>query len=148
MWFSVHGTTGAAITLATGDYILGGSVAFVSHFVWDYVGESGLKDQFHATIIEATAFAMFLVGAYLFGNFWLASFGYVMGCMPDLIDKPRRLIFGKKEWLSCHNGEGLFQYKGKKLGYPVLVRLDDVQTAVLNYGVSILWLGIAILTSL
>ena len=148
MWFSVHGTTGAAITLATGDYILGGSVAFVSHFVWDYVGESGLKDQFHATIIEATAFAMFLVGAYLFGNFWLASFGYIMGCMPDLIDKPRRLIFGKKEWFSCHNGEGLFQYKGKKLGYPVLVRLDDVQTAVLNYGVSILWLGLAIVSAL
>ena len=148
MWFSVHGTTGAAITLATGDYILGGSVAFVSHFVWDYVGESGLKDQFHAAIIEATAFAMFIVGAYLFGNFWLASFGYVMGCMPDLIDKPRRLIFGKKEWFSCHNGEGLFQYKGKKLGYPVLVRLDDVQTAVLNYGVSILWLGLAIVSAL
>ena len=148
MWFSVHGTTGAAITLATGDYVLGGSVAFVSHFVWDYVGESGLKDKFHATIIEATAFAMFLVGAYLFGNFWLASFGYIMGCMPDLIDKPRRLIFGKKEWFSCHNGPGLFQWKGKKLGYPVLVRLDDVQTALLNYGVSILWLSIAILTSL
>jgi hypothetical protein len=148
MWFSVHGTTGAAITLATGDYILGGSVAFVSHFVWDYLGESGLKDKFHATIIEATAFAMFLVGAYLFGNFWLASFGYIMGCLPDLIDKPRRLIFGKKEWFSCHNGPGLFQYKGKKLGYPVRYSLNDVQTALLNYGVSILWLGIAILTSL
>lgn len=148
MWFSVHGTTGAAITLATGDYILGGSVAFISHFVWDYVGESGLKDQFHATVIEATAFAMFLVGAYLFGNFWLASFGYIMGCMPDLIDKPRRIIFGKKEWFSCHNGPGLFQYKGKKLGYPVKYPLNDEQTALLNYAVSILWLGVAILTSL
>ena len=148
MWFSVHGTTGAAITLATGDYILGGSVAFVSHFVWDYVGESGLKDRFHAVIIEATCFAMFLVGAYLTGQFWLASFGYIMGCMPDLIDKPRRLIFGKREWFSCHNGPGLFQWKGKKLGYPVKYPLDDIQTAVLNYAVSIIWLGLAILTSL
>ena len=148
MWFSVHGTTGAAITLATGDYVLGGLVAFVSHFVWDYVGESGLKDRFHALTIEATCFAMFLVGAYLFGNFWLASFGYVMGCMPDLIDKPRRLIFGKKEWFSCHNGVGLFQYKGKKLGYPVKYPLDDLQTALLNYGVSILWLGAAIVSAL
>lgn len=148
MWFSVHGTTGAAITLATGDYILGGSIAFVSHFIWDYVGESGLKDKFHATIIEATAFAMFLVGAYLFGDFWLASFGYIMGCMPDLIDKPRRLIFGKKEWFSCHNGPGLFQWNGKKLGYPVLVRLDDVQTALLNYSISILWILFAILSQI
>lgn len=148
MWFSVHGTTGAAITLATGDYILGGSIAFVSHFVWDYIGESGLKDKFHAASIEATCFAMFLVGAYLTGQFWLASFGYIMGCMPDLIDKPRDLIFGKKQWFSCHNGPGLFQWKGKKLGYPVKYSLDDLQTALLNYVVSILWLGSAILSVL
>ena len=76
MWFSVHGTTGAAITLATGDYILGGSVAFVSHFVWDYVGESGLKDRFHAVIIEATCFAMFLVGFLMAPYmFWETIFG-------------------------------------------------------------------------
>lgn len=147
-WFSVHGTTGAAITLATGDYVLGGFGAFVSHFAWDYVGESGLKDRFHALIIEATAFAIFLVGAYLTGQFWLASFGYIMGCMPDLIDKPRRLIFGKKEWFSCHNGKGLFQWRGKKLGYPVLIRLDDIQTALLNYSVSLLWLLFAIVSAL
>lgn len=140
MWLSVHGPTGAAITLAIGDPVVGGLGAFISHFLWDYVGESSLKDRFTAGIIEASCFGLFLVGAMLSGSFWLASFGYIMGCLPDLIDKPRKIIWGKESWFSCHNGPGLFSYKGYKLGYPVKIKLDDLQTLLVNYGITLLWL--------
>lgn len=140
MYSSVHGVTGAIIMIAAPNPIIGAGAAFISHFLWDYVGESSIGDTKKSATIEGALLLAFLIGAYAADVLLLATLGWVFGNLPDLIDKPRRIIFGKKEWFSCHNGAGLFQYKGRKLGYPVLVRITSEQTLLYNTFATILWL--------
>ena len=139
MWSSFHGAVGATIAISSPDPVLGLGAAFVSHFVADYIGETGYKSNKQAALYEGSLLLLFALGAYLSGEFWLAVAGWIFANLPDLIDKPRRILFGKKEWFSCHNGVGLFQYKGKKLGYPVQIRLTRTQTIALNVIATVLW---------
>jgi hypothetical protein len=138
MYSSVHGTTGAAIMIIAPNPI-GAAAAFVSHFIWDYVGESSIGNTKKSSIIEGSLLLIFLIASALSGNFWLALIGWIMGNLPDLIDKPMNWFLGKKQWFSCHNGVGLFQYKGRKLGWPIKYKLTKNQTLAFNIGSTLLW---------
>lgn len=143
MYSSFHGAIGGAIMIAMPNP-LGAVVAFASHFVVDYIGESSIGNTKRSAIIEGLLFAAYLFAAYWGGVLLLGIVGWVMANLPDLIDKPNRLFRGKKEWFSCHNGVGLFQYKGFKLGYPVKVNISKENTLVLNFFATIVWLLICI----
>jgi hypothetical protein len=145
MWSSFHASVGAAIVLATPDPVVGLGLAFLSHFVVDYIGETGYKSLKEAAFAEGNLLAIYITAASL-GDFWLLMGAWVMANLPDLIDKPRRLIWGKEEWFSCHNGKGLFQAFGKKLGYPVLCRLTYTQTVVLNIVSTLIFVAIMVAT--
>ena len=138
MYSSVHGTTGAAIMVIAPNPI-GAAAAFVSHFIWDYIGERSIGNTLKSSIIEGSLLLIFLIASALSGNFWLALTGWIMANLPDLIDKPMKWFFGKKSWFSCHNGPGLFQYKGCKLGWPVKYKLTKNQTLAFNIGSTLLW---------
>lgn len=114
------------------DPVSGAIGAFLSHFLVDYIGEYGYGSNKRTAAFEIPLLVVYAISALLFQEFWLLMLGMIMSNLPDIIDKPRRIIFGKKEWFSCHNGVGLFRYKNFKLGYPVLVKLDDQETEVIN----------------
>ena len=63
---------------------------------------------------------------------------WILSNLPDLIDKPLRWFFGLPEWFSCHNGKGLFQWRGRKLGYPVKAKLSRDATLAANVGGTLL----------
>lgn len=112
--------------------IVGAVGAFLSHFLFDYIGEAGYGSNKRTAAFEIPLLVAFAISALTWGNFWLVMIGGFLANLPDVIDKPRRIIFGKPEWFSCHNGVGLFQYKGIKLGYPVQIRLTKRQTEIIN----------------
>lgn len=143
MYSSFHGVVGAIIVAASPDPITGLALAFVSHFFIDYIGESSIGTLKEAAIIEGGLFLVYLLACYLTSNPWLYIAAWVASNLPDLIDKPNRIIRGKKEWFSCHNGEGFFNYKGRKLGYPTLVQLTKYQTLTINIGSTLYFLLIA-----
>ena len=138
MYSSTHGTTGAAIMIIAPNPI-GAITAFLSHFIWDYVGEASIGNRKKTIVIEGSLLLAFLIASALSGNFWLAAIGWIMSNLPDLIDKPMNWFLGKKQWFSCHNGIGLFQYKGRKLGWPVKYKLTKKQTLGFNIGSTLLW---------
>ena len=119
---------------------LGAAVAFASHFVVDYIGESSIGNTKRWATIEGSLFIAYLLAAYFGGVFTLGIVGWLMANLPDLIDKPNRLFRGKKEWFSCHNGVGLFQYKGVKLGFPVKISVSKENTLVFNFFATIVWM--------
>jgi hypothetical protein len=131
MWSSTHGAIGGAIVLVTPDPVMGLGLAFLSHFVMDYLGETSYKSLKEAAIVEANLLLVYICASTL-GDFWLLMGGWVMANLPDLIDKPLRIIWGKREWFSCHNGKGLFQAFGYKLGYPVALPLTYWGTMLWN----------------
>lgn len=143
MYSSFHGVVGAIIVAASPDPITGLALAFVSHFFIDYIGESSIGTLKEAAIIEGGLLLVYLLACYLTSNPWLYIAAWVASNLPDLIDKPNRIIRGKKEWFSCHNGEGFFNYKGRKLGYPTLVQLTKEQTLTINIGSTLYFLLIA-----
>jgi len=120
--------------------IVGAGLAFVSHFLWDYVGEASIGNTKQSSLIEGSLLLAFLCSLGALGSPLVAFLGWVIGNLPDLIDKPLDWIFKRKQWFSCHNGKGLFQYKGWKLGYPVKFKLTKEQTLWANIGSTILWL--------
>lgn len=124
---------------ASPDPVIGAGLAFISHFVVDYIGESSIGTTKESAAIEASLLLLYIVGAWATGAFWICMIGWVMANLPDLIDKPRRIIFGKQEWFSCHNGLGLFQYKGRKLGYPIQFKITKEQTILSNISATIVW---------
>jgi len=140
MYSSVHGVTGALIMAASPDPILGAGLAFISHFVWDYVGESGIGSVKKSAAIEGALLLAFIIGAFFTEAPWLYLLAWAMGNLPDLIDKPLAMLLGRKQWFSCHNGKGLFQWKGKKLGYPVKIPITVEQTLLFNLFSTIIWL--------
>lgn len=144
MYTSFHSVIGGTIMLVSPDPVVGAGLAFISHFLVDYIGESSIGDTKRSSIIEGTLLISYLLGAYLGGVIWLGIIGWVMGNLPDLIDKPNRWFRGKKEWFSCHNGEGLFQYKGWKLGYPVMLKISKEDTLLYNFFAAIVWLIICL----
>ena len=140
MYSSVHGVSGAIIMTACPDPVIGAGLAFISHFLWDYVGESSIGNTRKSATIEGALLLAFLISLIYVGSPLLAFLGWVLGNLPDIIDKPLRWIYGHPEWFSCHNGKGLFQYKGRKLGYPVKISLTKEQTLWFNIGSTIIWL--------
>ena len=128
---------------------LGAGLAFVSHFLVDYIGESGIGSTKRSATIEGALLIAYFLGAYLGGVFVLGLIGWVMGNLPDLIDKPNRWFRGKKEWFSCHNGDGLFKFKlgtkYYKLGYPVQYRITKQQTLAFNITSTVVWFLICLL---
>ena len=144
MYSHVHGVAGAVVltaTVAIGNALsipstgiaIGCFAAYVSHFLLDYLGETGYGDNKISSLIEFPHLLTFGTLGFISGHFWLYFLGWVMGNLPDLIDKPLRLTgLVPQEWHSCHNGPGLFQWRGKKLGYPVRIKLDRDQTIVIG----------------
>jgi len=134
MYSSAHGVIGAMAVTVVPDPVAGLAVAFFSHFVLDYIGEASIGNTKQSALIEGALLLVYLIGAALSPSPWLYIAAWIAANLPDLIDKPMRWIFGRKEWFSCHNGKGLFQYKGRKLGYPVLYNLNYTTTLLCNIG--------------
>ena len=132
MYTSFHNVIGGTIMLASPCPFLGAVGAFVSHFIFDYIGEAGYGSNKRTAVFEIPMLLVFSLSALFFGNFWLVMIGGFLANLPDVIDKPRKIFFGKESWFSCHNGAGLFQYKGFKLGYPVQVQLSRRETEIIN----------------
>lgn len=132
MYTSFHNVIGGSIMLVSPNPVVGAIGAFVSHFVFDYIGEAGYGSNKRTAVFEIPMLMVFALSAFLFDNFWLIMIGGFLANLPDVIDKPRKIFFGKESWFSCHNGEGLFRYKNFKLGYPIFVRLNVKQTELIN----------------
>ena len=144
MYSHVHGVVGAVVytsSVAVGSalgstflgHVAGASLAYVSHFLMDYLGEHGYGDNKISAMIEVPHLVTFGVLGFISGHFWLYFLGWLFGNLPDLIDKPLRLSgLVPKEWHSCHNGPGLIQWKGKKLGWPVKWNLTRDETIVIG----------------
>jgi hypothetical protein len=147
MWSSTHGAVGGAIMMVTPDPFVGVGLAFVSHFVMDYIGETNYRDNVEAFIVELLLFVVYMAATSLHPQWWLLVFGWFFANLPDLIDKPRRLIWEKDEWFSCHNGVGLFQSFGIKLGYPVLWRLSYQNTMIWNISSTLVFVIMVLITS-
>ena len=139
MYSSFHAVVGGFIMAASPNPVVGASLAFASHFVVDYLGESSVGDTKTSSIIEGLLLLIYMIGAWATGAFWVYILAWAMSNLPDLIDKPRRWFLGKEEWFSCHNGKGLFQHKGFKLGYPVRVRFTKDETLALNVTATLIW---------
>lgn len=134
MYSSAHAIAGAIIVAVSPDPITGLVGAFASHFLLDYIGEASIGNTKESALIEGALLLVFLIACLLTSSPWLYLAAWVSSNLPDLIDKPRRWIFGLPEWFSCHNGKGLFSYKGRKLGYPTVVQLTKEQTLCVNVG--------------
>ena len=132
MYTSFHAATGGAIAYATGDPVIGSLGAFLSHFLFDYIGEAGYGSLKRTIAIEIPLWIVLGLSAYMLDGGGLFLLGAFMGNLPDFIDKPRRIIFGKKEWFSCHNGSGLFSCGSWKFGYPVFIPLTKQETLWAN----------------
>jgi len=142
MYSHVHGVAGAVVYTASyalfnafelpiAGHAVGAFTAYITHFLLDYLGETGYGDNKISSLIEFPHLITFGTLGFISGYFWLYFLGWVFGNLPDLIDKPLRLTgIRPQEWHSCHNGPGLFQWKGNKLGYPVKIKLDRDQTIV------------------
>lgn len=97
MHCNTHGTAGIAILttcyLITKSkkktYILGGLIAFGSHYVLDLVGESGYKSMLQMNSIEVSIFLFSMILMYRAGieSLKLAFFGFFMANLMDVIDK-------------------------------------------------------------
>lgn len=74
------------VTTFQDNLFIGVPLAIASHFILDYINESGLskKERFQFDIIPSLA--CYLVAIFS-GNFWLFLLGSVCGNLPDLIDK-------------------------------------------------------------
>lgn len=132
MYTSFHSVVGGTIMLTAPDPVSGSLAAFLSHFIIDYIGEASYGSKERTVIFEISLLIMYTISAFFFNSFLLLMLGMVMSNLPDIIDKPRRIIFGNAEWFSCHNGKGLLSVGNFKLGYPILIKLNKKQTEVIN----------------
>ena len=87
----VHGVIGAvtytATYAATGSHLAAASVSFVTHFLADYLGETGYGTDKFFLQLELSHLLAFGVLGFLSGHFWLYFWGWFWGNLPDLIDK-------------------------------------------------------------
>lgn len=129
MYSSAHAAVGATIVVSCPDPVTGLGFAFLSHFLLDYIGESSIRKSVQW---EVSLLIVYLLAAAVAGELLLFCAAWIASNLPDLIDKPARWYLGRPEWFSCHNGPGCFQYKGRKLGYPTIVKLNELQTITAN----------------
>ena len=107
--------------------------AFISHSPVDYIGETRYKSIKESAIFEGAMLAAYGIASLISSvSVWVLIAAWISANLPDIIDNYRMLVLKKPKWFACHNGVGLFQYKGFKLGYPVRIKLSYKQTVVLN----------------
>jgi len=109
MHASTHGAIGIAIITATylitksekKTYIIGGILAFSSHYILDFIGESPYNNMQEMLLIEFAVYLWSLVLMFFLGLKYLkfAIFGHFMANLMDYIDKKMYLsIFLPKEY--------------------------------------------------
>ena len=146
MYSSAHAILGAVVVAICPDPVIGLGLAFASHFLLDYIGESSIGTTKQSALIEGALLLVYLLGCSFTSSPWLFVGAWIAANLPDLIDKPMRWIFKRPEWFSCHNGPGLFQYKGRKLGYPVVYQLTKKETLTINIAAVFAFVVVAYLT--
>ena len=144
MWSSAHAAVGGALMIAIPDPVVGGLLAFGSHFVLDYIGETGYNSDKEALAIETSMIVVYAMAAMTTDIPWLLAWAWIASNLPDLIDKPMKIFFGKESWFSCHNGKGLLSINNWKFGYPVVFRLTKTQTILSNILLTFLFLLICL----
>jgi hypothetical protein len=110
----------------------GAFMAYVSHFLLDYLGEAPYRPWINLFKVQVPYLIIFILLGIESGYPWLYALGWFFGNLPDLIDKTLDWIFGKKQWHSCHGGPGLFQWNGWKLGCPVKIKFDSHETFMIG----------------
>ncbi len=122
MYTNTHSSTGALMIILLPEFpVIAISVAFLSHFVVDAIGEHGYSCK--AEKIETPFHIVFVVGCYLismfnfynhfelsirfwepqFYLFWWCMLGAFLANLPDLIDKGLMITLLKKpQILACH----------------------------------------------
>jgi len=153
MYPTTHGHTGVIITTASvmtcGVLVglpLGLALSFVSHFLWDYVGEyaykNWIKQQAYSVLIFILCLGfLYTKGEYLFVVTYV--FGYLAGNSPDIIDKkiwikPARPL---KKRFSCHNGDSFLSIGKWKLGimkYPITKTQNRIIQLIFTVAIVIL----------
>ncbi len=109
MHANTHGAIGIAIITATylitksekKTYIIGGILAFASHYILDFIGESSYKTTKEMLLIEVAVYLWSLVLMFFLGIKYLkfAVFAHFMANLMDYIDKKMYLsIFLPKEY--------------------------------------------------
>lgn len=108
MHCNTHGTAGIAILITTylltknvkKTYIIGGIIAFASHYILDFIGESGYRSMQELLSIETFVFMVPMVIMYFAGIKFLkiSFFGFFMANLMDVIDKKMYLaiLFPKR----------------------------------------------------
>jgi len=97
MHCNTHGTAGIAIVMATyfitknvrKTYLIGGIVAFASHYALDYIGEFSYRSMQEMLTIETSIFVLSMLMMSFAGIKFLklSFFGFFMANLMDVIDK-------------------------------------------------------------
>ena len=139
MYTNAHGSTGAIIYSACPNKIVGGFLAFISHFILDHLGEKGYGSQKLSMIIEGAFLTIFLTVACLSTDFSGFAIGWMLGNLPDIIDKGFFTNMNATQYFSCHGHPGwligkikvgIFSIGNWKLGFPTKVQFTKKQTIV------------------
>lgn len=164
MYPHAHGVVGAIVYTASPDPITGSILAFVSHFLLDYLGETGYGTDKFFLQLELSHLLAFGTLGFLSGHFWAFFLGWFWGNLPDLIDK-RLFYFNKpeyKSYFSCHNHPGwkigkhrigIFSFNNWKLGSPVKIKFNRDETiaigvfstallAIWTYAITLGWITV------
>lgn len=137
MYSNVHGVSGAIIYSSCPNKIIGGILAFLSHFLLDYIGESGYGSKKIEFLIEGVFLLIFLIIAIFSKDTSGYFIGWILGNFPDLIDKRLFLNRNCKQYFSCHgfdgwkigkNKFGIFSFNDWKLGLPIKIKLNKKET--------------------
>ena len=109
MHASTHGAVGIAIITTIyiitkserKTFIIGGTLAFISHYLLDFIGESPYKSMQEMLLIEVALYLWSLILMFFLGIKYLkfAVFGHFMANLMDYVDKKMYLsIFLPKEY--------------------------------------------------
>lgn len=109
MHANTHGAIGIAIITATyvftksekKTFLIGGVLAFASHYILDFIGEAGYKSVQEMLIIEFAVYFWALVLMRFLGKkvFFFTVFAHFMANLMDYIDKKMYLaLFFPKEY--------------------------------------------------
>ena len=86
-----HTVIGYSIIKLVGGNPLGCLLAFSSHLLADFIGESGgIKNTKQRVIFDVIPTIILLIASYFYGGIaevWLVILGSVLGNLPDIIDK-------------------------------------------------------------
>ncbi len=146
MWTSYHAGVSGTIMVLAPQTVVGQSVAlavtFLMHFPMDYIGERDYRSLGQTALFEFGLLGIYLASAFL-SNYeypwWLVA-AWIVGNLPDAIDKFIMVPLGRPQWFSCHNGPGLFKIGKFKLGYPAYFQLTYFQTVVFNVASTLIFI--------